>query len=91
MKDYISGPHIATFPAGITYANVSIQITNDNIFEGNENFTLAIDSSSLPSYITISKPLQATVDIIDDDRKLSLSVIVLKIRDQQRNLWLPKM
>ena len=50
-------------------AEISIQINNDNIFEGNENFTISIDSS-LPRNITTGRPSEAIVTIIDDDREL---------------------
>ena len=73
-EDYVSGPYTAMFPAGITYATISIRITSDNIFEGNENFTLSIDSSSLPSYVTITNPGEVIVTILEDDGKLVLKL-----------------
>ena len=54
----------------MSLAETSIQIINDTIFEDNENFTLSIDSSSLPGNITVGKLGEATVTIIDDDREL---------------------
>lgn len=50
-------------------AEISIQINDDIVFEGNENFTLSIDSSSLPENVTLGRPV-VTVTIIDDDREL---------------------
>ena len=36
--------------------------------EDNENFTLTINSSLLPSNITVGNPGEATVTIVDDGR-----------------------
>ena len=47
------------------YFNVSIN--DDNVLEGNENFTLTINQSSLPDHITVGDPAQATVIIEDND------------------------
>ena len=38
--------------------------------EGDENFALTLDSSSLPTGIRIGDPSQATVTIRNDDSKL---------------------
>ena len=67
--DYGPGPHTITFPAGETQAPFNVPINDDNIFEGNENFILTINSSSLPTGVTVSDPGQATVTIVDDDGK----------------------
>jgi len=67
--DYNSGPYTVTFPAGMTRVPFDVPIIDDNTFEGNETFMLTIDSSSLPSYITAGDPDEATVTIVDDDRK----------------------
>ena len=53
--------------AGGTVALLSVPINDDFTFEGNENFTLSIDPSSLSSDVTISNPSQATMTIIEDD------------------------
>ena len=65
--DYDSGPFDITFPAGETLAIFNVSINNDNIVEGNENFTLSINSSSLPHDVTVVNPVQTTVTIVDDD------------------------
>ena len=44
----------------------NVSINDDDMFEGNENFTLAIDVS-LPTGIMVGDPRQATVIIVDDD------------------------
>lgn len=52
---------------GMTRAAFNISIINDDILERNENFTLTIDQSTLPSSVTIGDASQATVIIEDDD------------------------
>ena len=44
----------------------NVSINDDDMFEGYENFTLAIDVS-LPTGIMVGDPSQATVIIVDDD------------------------
>ena len=69
--DYDSGPYTVTIPAGQTTATFNVPITDDNILEGNENFTLTINTSSLSNGVTRDDLNQATVTIVDnDDRKL---------------------
>ena len=69
--DYDSGPYTVTFPAGQTTVIFNIPINDDNILEGNENFILTINASSLSNGVTRGGPYQATVTIVDnDDRKL---------------------
>jgi len=69
-EDYGYGPYTVTFPARTTIFILNIPIRDDNILEGNENFTLTINLSSLPDNIFIGDNNQATVIIADDDRKL---------------------
>jgi len=67
--DYNSGPYPVTFPVGVTSVTFGIPITDDNILEGNENFTLTIDQSSLPTNVNRGDPGEATVTIVDNDCK----------------------
>ena len=55
----------------MTSVPFDISITDDRILEGNENFMLTIDSSSLPDdgTVVVGNPGQSTVTIVDDDRK----------------------
>ena len=46
-----------------------IPIIDDTIIENNENFTLTIDPSSLPTGVTVASFDQATVIIVDNDGK----------------------
>ena len=69
--DYDSGPYTVTIPAGQTTATFNVPINDDNVLEGNENFTLTINTSSLSNGVTHGNLDQATVTILDnDDRKL---------------------
>ena len=69
-KDYAPGPFIVVFKTGITRVPFKVSLHDDNVFEDDENFTLSIEQSSLPSNINIRDPSQATVTIKDDDCKL---------------------
>ena len=69
--DYTSGPYNVTFPAGQTRIPFDVPITDDMILEGNENFMLTINETSLPVGVMRGTPGEATVTIVDDDRKSS--------------------
>ena len=66
--DYGSGPYTVMFPAGETRVPFNISINNDRIYEGNEDFMLTINPT-LPVGIMVGTPDQATVTIVDNDRK----------------------
>ena len=68
--DYDSGPYTVTFPARVTSVPFKVSLNDDDILEGNENFMLTINQSSLPSSVAISNPSMTTVTIVDNDRKL---------------------
>ena len=68
-NDYNSGPYSVIIPAGMTNVPFDVPIIDDTILEENETFTLEINSSSLPSRITVSNPSQARVVIRNDDCK----------------------
>ena len=64
-KDYeLSG--LYTVEANATSFSFDVSINDDNVFEGNENFTLTI-TASWP--IKLGEPNQITVNILDDDRE----------------------
>ena len=67
--DYTSGPYIVTIPAGQTTATFDIPIPDDMILEGDENFMLTINETSLPTGVTRGTPGEARVTIVDDDCK----------------------
>ena len=66
--DYDSGPYTVTIPAGQTTATFNVSITDDMILEGDENFMLTIDSSSLPTDVTRGNPGEAMVTIYEDGK-----------------------
>ena len=68
--DYNSGPFDCLFPAGMTFAELNISIIDDNIVEGDENFTLSINPSSLPYGVIAIHPGHTTVTITDNDCEL---------------------
>ena len=55
-----------TLEANTTKFLFNVSINDDNVFEGNENFTLIINGSWL---FMLVEPYQTTVNIIDDDRE----------------------
>ena len=67
--DYDSGPYNVMFPAGSTSIPFDVSITNDNILESNETFSLNIISSSAPDRVSITSPRQSAMTIIDNDSK----------------------
>ena len=68
--DYGSGPYTVTFPIGTTMVPFNVSIIDDMIFEGNEDFMLTIDPTSLPpTGVSVGSPDQTTMTIVDDDRK----------------------
>ena len=71
--DYDSGPYSVTIPAGQTTTTFDVPINNDDILEGNENFTLTINEPSLPTGVTRGDPGQATVTIVDNACKICIS------------------
>ncbi|GAB5404461.1 MAG: hypothetical protein Aurels2KO_26920 [Aureliella sp.] len=67
-SDVTLTPQVASFTAGQTTAVVTIGITDDNIDEANETFSVALTSLSAsgPSLVAGS-PASATITIEDDD------------------------
>ena len=68
--DYGSGPYTVIFLVGQIHAVFNVPVTDDNRYEGNENFVLTINSSSQLSHVIPGNPGQATVTIVDNDRKV---------------------
>ena len=62
--DYNSGPYFVNFPARTTIVSFNVSIVKDNITEGNENFQLVIDSSTLPDGVTVDATSNRDTEII---------------------------
>ena len=58
---------MVTISAGEISVPFSIAITDDNIFEANESFSLTVDPSSLPSRVFVQPDCMLTITIDDDD------------------------
>ena len=67
--DYSSGPYSVLFTAGVTTVSFDVPIRNNNVSEGNKDFSITIDPLSLPSGVSVGDPGEATVTIVDDDGK----------------------
>ena len=65
--DYYFGPYNVMIPARVTSVSFNISIIDDNVLEGNENFVLTINPSSLPNDVNVGNPHQAVVIIVDND------------------------
>ena len=71
--DYQCRPLSLTFSGSVNIIPVIVELIDDNIFEGNENFTFTIDSSKLPSNVMVAQCSEVVVVISDDsDGRYSL-------------------
>ena len=62
--NFSPGPYVIKILAGQISGKFDILVMDDNI---RLSFNLTIHSSSLPGYVTVGDPSQATVIIKDDD------------------------
>ena len=74
--DYTSGPYTITFAAGVKRVTFDVPISDDNVLEDIKNFTLTVNPSLLPNNVTVGNSGQATVIIVDNDRKLTVIIKV---------------
>jgi len=65
--DYDSGPYYVTFAKNAMNASLTVNITDDDLFERLEKFNLVI-SNSLPNRISRVNPYRAMVSIEDDEK-----------------------
>ena len=64
------GPYPVIFAAGLTSTEFYISIIDDDVYENNETFKLAINSLFLPHNVSTVDPTnQTTVIIKNDDSK----------------------
>ena len=75
--DYNSGPYTVQFNAGVAKRSFNVMINNDNILENDETFNLNINTSSLPSGVSVGTTDQATVTILANDGELIVSYVVV--------------
>jgi len=68
-SDYKFGLRYVTFLAGITVVEFNVDITDDDVFEGNETFNLHIIPSLLPNRVICGNPCSTTVTIVDDETR----------------------
>ena len=74
-EDYDGRDYFVFFPAGYIKENFSIPITDDDIFETNENFflTLVIPQPAQAIGVMRGDPFMANVTIISDERECSVA------------------
>ena len=72
-SDYSGESFSVTFPAGVNVMSFNVPIINDNIAELAESFslTLEIPAESMACGVIAGSPDTATVNIVDDEGKLS--------------------
>ena len=64
--DYVFRPFSLPFTASVTSIPLRVQINDDDTFEGDERFTLTIDSTSLPKNVVVNEPSTVVIVISDD-------------------------
>lgn len=65
--NYQLGPFEATFPMGKTSAIVTINVTDDDVYEENESFELSIVNSNPPNLVILGDQVTAKVVIEEDE------------------------
>ena len=82
--DYTATSQTVTFPAGITSQDICIPILNDNFYETQEKFSVALSNGSAglkDSSGNLSGKTTGTVTIDDDDVQPTLSVNDISINE----------
>ena len=77
-EDYKHGPFNVTIPTGETSVLFNISIIDDNVFEGNESFSITIDSFSLPSRVLLQPDCMLMVMVVDNDGMLYAEYVYSK-------------
>ena len=74
--DFHSAPQTVTICAGTSSSTINITMTNDNIVEGNETFSMSLTVPlSLSPGITTGAITSATVTIIDTSSELFVTLL----------------
>ena len=72
-NDYTMGLYNVTFPANVTMRLLDIPVCNDEVFEPDESFSILLVSNSSPGNVMGGNLNQATIIIVDDDCKFSIT------------------
>jgi subtilisin-like proprotein convertase family protein len=71
LSDYAAAAHSVTFGVGVTLITATIPITDDNLYEGNENFLVTLSS---PVNATLGVTQTAAVAILDNESQPSVQL-----------------
>lgn len=69
VEDYDATPFYIRISAYDTLVPFVVLINDDDIYEGNEKFTLTIQESFLPPNVVVGEFSQVTVTIVDNERE----------------------
>ena len=69
-SDYTAETVTVNFPSGETQAVIPLTISNDDVYEGDEQFTVRLRDTNMAG-VTITLD-EASICIIDDDSKLRM-------------------
>ncbi|MEQ1643829.1 MAG: Calx-beta domain-containing protein, partial [Pyrinomonadaceae bacterium] len=83
-EDYIAVSGNVTFEAGEATKTISISTINDNIFEGNETFTITLTGAT-GGNIFILPPSMGTVSIIDNESAPGISGSATSVNETGTN------
>ena len=72
-NDYTMGLYNVTFSANVTMRLLDIPVCNDGVFEPDESFSISVVSNSSPDNVMGGNLNQATIVIVDDDCKFSIT------------------
>ena len=75
-NDYTMGLYNVTFPASVIGGVIDIPVCNDIVLEEDELFNISVVSQSLADNVTVGSVNEATVVIVDDDRKFIVHVVI---------------
>ena len=76
--DYNSEPNFVQFNPGMICTLFNVSINDDNVLEGNETFDLIIDSSSIPSDVTVGNNGLTTVTILANDGECNIINVLIE-------------
>ncbi|HEX8352073.1 MAG TPA: Calx-beta domain-containing protein [Pyrinomonadaceae bacterium] len=80
-SDYTAASGTLTFSPGETSKSVTIQIRQDNVYEGTESFSLTLGTPS--GGAVLSGPSSVTVTLSDDEFRPSISIANVRVNEGQ--------